>query len=1111
MKIVNAYYNTNTNQFFYDSEFSANKLITPNQDCRYRNITDGRIYVWNGKTYVDGAFFADYQYAVYDDKKYISKNEIYLALPGHRILGVINGVQEDSVSLVTKLNNTSELNFEVDRIIDGEVTQFYDLIQRHYELYIQGCGWFKITEEPEIENDGTQEIKSVVAESNEIELQQYDLVEFMINTGDYNSREMLATDNTYEYKDLETQQYVGYNMFRDMVRFYWDTTELEMALADFGEHTDGSVEALQEYAEEHRFLIHQPSPTNPNVFTGCWRITLDPDSGDVIIDPTRWLTEEEAKQGVTYPDYTGLEILEMELKREHELSLMWLILHEHGWNVGYVDPYIDSASSVPGDNVRLADKSDTFEVDSQDIYSFLTQDMTERFRCIFIFDTDNYLVNCYNINNIGYDTNIFLSYRNLQNELKRTGQEDLYTVFHVQGADKLDFTEVNFGSDSIEDISHFLNTNHFSKEFLEKYRIWADYREGRRTEFINLSKDYRDAYQIAQELYDRVPVDSLDGTQYSSMNEDELFTERDNMLAIKRAIEREFTDEHGNIDWEALENSSEWSQYHALTDVVLSYPYVSDDPIDPIDPLYEVEFWQDPTRSDKYEYRFNAAFLERFPDARLGNIDIAILNKWIITGRYVTDDMPIGERMKRLNVRNKKEYLDTYKYDFARYGHMYGVAELETQLKTLWNALETLRTTGFDTSSDDYLQSEAYKKYVKYLNGYNSCLAVLTDRQAEYDDAMNVVKGIQLRRTAITTDVAITNPQFGMTYEDLFLLDKYYIHTDYQNENILITDQFSNEEIIDAEIRLYQDALEQLYVESHPQYTWSVTQDNLLLMPEFINWHSELHVGNFVWITFRDDYNVKLRISEITFNPLMVDPNITINFSTMTQYRSKRNDYTDLLARANSSTKNQITAAINRTVNNKQTINVDSDLLLRLLNSTAFSTYTLTSSANTEAEIANASLRGEQITSGTVNTNRLNVSEIISSGQNNIENIINDAYVENIIDDNYIRSSVVNNVAVSDLASGDITLSTNDKIKSGDNPAVILMTKSGITSDGVPNKTISDPKLNFMLVNGANNVWSVTTIPDGSQDTFASTLVACINSLVQYAASLETRIAALES
>ena len=122
MKIVNAYYNTNTNQFFYDSEFSANKLITPNQDCRYRNITDGRIYVWNGKTYVDGAFFADYQYAVYDDKKYISKNEIYLALPGHRILGVINGVQEDSVSLVTKLNNTSELNFEVDRIIDGEVT-----------------------------------------------------------------------------------------------------------------------------------------------------------------------------------------------------------------------------------------------------------------------------------------------------------------------------------------------------------------------------------------------------------------------------------------------------------------------------------------------------------------------------------------------------------------------------------------------------------------------------------------------------------------------------------------------------------------------------------------------------------------------------------------------------------------------------------------------------------------------------------------------------------------------------------------------------------------------------------------------------------------------------
>ena len=89
---------------------------------------------------------------------------------------VLNGVQEDSCSLTKNLNNTSELTFSVDRIIDDEngngvVSQYYDLIQRHYEIYLPYHGWFKINEEPTIENDGNQETKSVRAESLEIELQ----------------------------------------------------------------------------------------------------------------------------------------------------------------------------------------------------------------------------------------------------------------------------------------------------------------------------------------------------------------------------------------------------------------------------------------------------------------------------------------------------------------------------------------------------------------------------------------------------------------------------------------------------------------------------------------------------------------------------------------------------------------------------------------------------------------------------------------------------------------------------------------------------------------------------------------------------------------------------
>jgi len=37
---------------------------------------------------------------------------------------------------------------------------------------------------------------------------------------------------------------------------------------------------------------------------------------------------------------------------------------------------------------------------------------------------------------------------------------------------------------------------------------------------------------------------------------------------------------------------------------------------------------------------------------------------------------------------------------------------------------------------------------------------------------------------AIKEDVAITNPQFNFTEDELRLLDRYYIHKDYTNENI---------------------------------------------------------------------------------------------------------------------------------------------------------------------------------------------------------------------------------------------------------------------------------------------------------------------------------------
>ena len=986
--------------------------VTPQEGMYYRDLYTKRIVVWDITTneFRDLSFFQGYKYTKtpkYDDilhrkilEDRIDSNHIYLAKPGQRILGVINGVDEDSCSLTKNLNNTSELTFTVERKIgdrvntasrnDGQVTQYYDLIERHYEIYIPYHGWFKINEEPEIDNDGTVETKSVRAESLEIELQQYDLVNFDINSGELYSKEMLATDNTYDNN--------GYKMFRDRVLFYRDTTLLEAAIEEFAE-TDGSVEALKEFAKTHAEIIYQD--LGNGIHSGCWRITYKDEKVEIEskIDP------DDEESG----DYTGTEILANELKRQHELSLLWLILHEHGWNVGFVDPYVDSQSELDDDKIPLANKTGFFQVDSQDIYSFLTQEVAAYFRCIFVFDTENYLVHAYNVNNIGYDTNVFLSFQNVQNQVTRSSDRDLHTVFHVQGDENLDFTEANFGEDSIEDISYFLRNpgEHFSQEFITKYEAWQHDRETKRPQYMQLSIDYRNQNDTVKELYSRVPVDAADGDQYKTMTEDELINEKANMRAMRYGFEHGELyiqrDEHGDpvldedgntiFDIELIKASVDWPVYSSLVDVVLSYPDNTENETD--DAINNIIFIQG-EESDEYEYDFDPTFKERYPEARLGNIDIALLNRWIIDGHFTQDGMSEEEKRKRTNVKNQKEFLDEYKFNFKDYGYLYGLNELKNFEQSYYGTLSALESNGYDKPSDGTpYKDETSKKYEKYSKALEEVQAEIAVRQQEVDDAEAALDDIVEQMDAMKESVSIQNA--GFTDEEIALLDKYYLHTDYVNQNILTTNISTNEEIVNTEYQLYLDAMEELYVESHPQYTWTTTQDNLLLMPEFHDWHGDLHVGNFIRISFRDDYQVKLRVSSITLNPLMLEPTIELQFTTMTQYKSKRNDFAAIIDSANTSTKNSITSTISRNSGTDNQINVDSALIMKLLNSSTFQGYMGSNNANITGSTINA-------VSGNIETI---AADVISAMDINVGRITGTQAQFDELFSNYIKSNLI--------------------------------------------------------------------------------------------------------
>ena len=169
---------------------------------------------------------------------------------------------------------------------------------------------------------------------------------------------------------------------------------------------------------------------------------------------------------------------------------------------------------------------------------------------------------------VGYDTNIILGFRNLQNSLEVSCDTELYTSFEVRGNEDMTINYVNFDTSQIEDISYFLNTKYMSQELIDKYNAWIEYRESRRPEYIELSGEYNTLLNTISEITDRVPADGVEN-DWTTYEEDDLKLALDNYNAMVTQLEHLYVDDHGNFDLEALKASTDWELYKQMVDYII--------------------------------------------------------------------------------------------------------------------------------------------------------------------------------------------------------------------------------------------------------------------------------------------------------------------------------------------------------------------------------------------------------------------------------------------------------------------------------------------------------------------------------------------------------------
>lgn len=983
-------------------------------------------------------------------------SRIYLARPNKRLLGALNGIDESTCNLTIDFINADEISFDVYRYLGVskssqnntwygyyEESSWYHYVDILMEIYVDGFGWFFIDESPAIHNDGIKEYKSVIAKSYEYTLHQYDLETFDVNTATSTSREMIAEDNVYTYYSSAE---VHYNIFRDRVLFYRDTTEHKALLDEVNEHTtyaqlqellvkypnfvktswriqfdlenivDGLTQARDEATDTHEAEHYQDLINNASTLTANFIKT------DLILYPNlikylpliidkkkRRYDEKEDAYIETEEELRVDEFVELEYKRIKDLSLLDLCLSDvpETWTIGYVDTTFPEDENgnllykdINGNPLLLRDETGSFEIDAQDVYTFMVNELAGYFNCVFQFDTVNNIINVYRIESIGKDTRIFLSFRNVENEVTITPSQELFTQFTVENSEGLGITNVNFGQREIEDISYFLKPEYLPQDLIDKYKRYLADRESKRDAYVELSKEHNKQLEKCNEIIYRVPSDMLNIAQLDNFkSKDQIEESISNYYALLVGMLKAFVFQ----DTSNIEIPKEYSEddYTSFADYITAWNSY-------IDTLYGMIDVNNPAGEDAVKFK-DSLYYDSYVAARqftIPNLAIA----------YENLDLPSYE--------DKATYEDAFEYIFdeehpdyngeTHYGDWYGINELKAYQKTHLDKMQALsdfitplediqdvaensedpeekeKAKNFlDNIADDY--ATKHDLYVKYKNGYESATRALEKRQKEYDDEKEILDGIYDERKLLADAMLIRNWSEAVGYtiynqedeiylyddgedenqqplDDVFLMlehdvaaftdaevdliSRFYRHTDYSNDNINhLANIDTSDTDVDKELEMLHEAQDELYAESHPQYNYTTNVDNLLANNEYASFHPEFDVGNFVRLGLDDETQVNLRMIKLTFNPMTMENNLDIEFSNMINYRGKRNDFANLLDSVITSAKNTITARYNRSADADNTVQVTYDLVQKILQSAPFASYT---SASQESALSAA-------------------------------------------------------------------------------------------------------------------------------------------------------------
>lgn len=813
---------------------------------------------------------------------------IYLAKPGKRFFCALGGIDTSTVSVTLRTNNTAELTFTVDKYVDGVESQGYEELDEMMELYCDGI-WYKIMDPPTETNDGTQCTKDITAESYEISLTQYKLKNFKINMGEEDSYEMMYQKNHDINKFYQIKFYNPENedlSFLHIVLKHADVPGWKIGYVDNITLDDDKVLLPNEICNfdvddqnVYAFFTQTAAP--------AYKCVFEFDTENLLINVYK--PDSLGKDTNVVLGFRNIQD-SVTISRDDSLVTQFYVDGLDDYNIdlaNFGNSVITDCSHFcrePYMNIVLQEKYTAWQkyIESRrDEYCNLSREYNKNLDILAEL-----------MNRVPIDTAQTNWFGQKVEDLKDAYDSNMAIIkgfesIHVDEEGNFDLEDLKNSSDwpMYESIMNYTLPSIVAALQAQDETI-EGFGKGNIISCVNPVVLGQDWYMVGSGTSSFQTVQINDAPAYG----------------ITRGVKVIGT--NGGIYQHNI--SIEPSQRYTLSCFVkgsgtfyLGYNNTGED-------------------RKNISYNITSSWTRVYTSFNLTShlIDVAFTGSSDFT--VCGMQLEMGDAPSQFGYFTQSEaIMKAYETDWK----LYGIAELKTKIATYDSCIKELKKNGYAdgynplSGYEEAYFTQMHQKYLDYLNLKDQAETALKERQAEYDAAKK--PEIQEKRNQIAKDVLMEN--FGKVQEkypaftdkETYIIKSLYNQATYSNENIIITTLDSTVDAVDKAITLYKDAVEELYVESHPQYTYTDEIGNIYALPEFREYHDQLAVNDFVRLGLSDTRYVKLRVVEIRYNPCDMDETMEVTFSNMVQYKSKLTNDNEFLTNALNQTSDRTGGRVN--------------------------------------------------------------------------------------------------------------------------------------------------------------------------------------------------------